>query len=306
MNKTITQYPISLDSFCGQQTIIRNIKNMINATPEDSMPPHMLFLGESGGGKTTLAKAIYAELFSRNINFISIPTGRNITPQLLQVLLAKTGSKKALFFIDEIHELPSGVQEQLYEPMDSNMITYFSKAVTKMRLPPFTIIAATTEPGKLLKPLMSRFHHFHFSPYRIEDIQKMLKDIWINEAPIPQDVIENVAQRAKLNPRCMWNLITKIANSPTELTNEGVNQIFREWGIDKYGLNELDWRYLQVLYENLDPQGIANIAGMMNSDPKYIESEVEPYLIKMNWVIRSRSGRRLTPQGIAMVAERSA
>ena len=59
--------------------------------------------------------------------------------------------KDAVVFIDEIHALPKEIREVLLPVMED-----FDTGAYK--LVPFTLIGATTEPGKMLAPMRDRFH----------------------------------------------------------------------------------------------------------------------------------------------------
>ena len=77
--------PSSLADFIGQQEIKRILQTAINASNQASHPlGHILFSGESGHGKTTLAQIIAREL---NVN-IKIVTGYAISKpaELISIL----------------------------------------------------------------------------------------------------------------------------------------------------------------------------------------------------------------------------
>ena len=66
--------------------------------------------------------------------------------------------------------------------------------------------------------------------------------------------------------------------------------------VDLLGLQPLDRRYLKILIENFDggPAGIEAIAASLSEDRRTLEELVEPYLLKIGFIVRSPRGRQAT------------
>ena len=67
-----------------------------------------------------------------------------------------------VLFIDEIHRLPTVVEETLYPAMEDGHLDLIvgqgpSARSVKYPLPPFTLVGATTRVGLLTSPLRARF-----------------------------------------------------------------------------------------------------------------------------------------------------
>jgi Holliday junction DNA helicase RuvB len=303
---------VTLDSFVGQDQAKRNIRMLIDNTPNNSMPPHMLLIGGSGTGKTTLSQAIYRTLAGASdayIEYVEVPTGKTISdPQNVQNQLLRSGNNRSIFFFDEVHQMKPAVQESLYEPLTKASITFFMRQMYYVPLAPLCIIAATTEPSKLLSPFSGRFQHVLLEAYTVEDIRNILLQYIITDGEMTEDGAMAIAQRSKDNPRIAHQNLSEIVVAYMNTTNQRVinehsaTEALTAWGIDDNGFTELDWRYLRYLYETVDPQGISNIAGMIGSDAKYLEERVEPYMLSTGLVMRTKSGRRLAPEGVRLVA----
>ena len=69
------------------------------------------------------------------------------------------------------------------------------------------------------------------------------------------------------------------------------------------GLDELDRRYLRTIADFYDggPVGIEALAATLNEDRDTLEDVVEPYLLQIGFLARTRQGRRLTAAGAAHV-----
>lgn len=299
------------DVIIGQKKLVEQIDQLLKSINEEYFFPSILLIGPAGTGKTTISKIIYKAI--NNLlpsKYISIPTGRMVDdPQLLKITLAKSGNKPTVFFLDEVHTMKPLVQETLYEPMDKRIITTFGQSVVSVNLPPLCFIAATTNPGEILGPFRSRFLELVMEPYQVEDIFGMLYN-FNYDIPVKEEAIWEIAKRSKNNPRVASQNINMISRFITQnnyktLTLKYVEEAFDMWGIDDLGFKEVDWRYLNYLYNTLEAQGIQNIAGSISIDSKYIENTIEPYLIQNGIIIRTKSGRRLTPEGVKLIAERT-
>ena len=111
-----------LASFLGQRDAIAPLLVAIAASERTGRPlPHALFLGTSGRGKTTLAKAVAEDL---DLPFVtlhgsSVIERGSITDKIME-------ARGGILFIDEIHRLPVQIAEDLYRVMDEGKL-----AVTK-------------------------------------------------------------------------------------------------------------------------------------------------------------------------------
>ena len=67
-------------------------------------------------------------------------------------------------------------------------------------------------------------------------------------------------------------------------------------GVDALGLDELDRTYLRTIAQVYQggPVGLEAIAATLNEDSGTLEDVVEPYLLQLGFLARTRQGRRLT------------
>jgi len=67
-------------------------------------------------------------------------------------------------------------------------------------------------------------------------------------------------------------------------------------GIDDVGLDKFDRKYLKTLIEfyNGGPVGVEALAATLNEEQDTLADMVEPFLLKIGFVIRTASGRRAT------------
>ena len=67
-------------------------------------------------------------------------------------------------------------------------------------------------------------------------------------------------------------------------------------GVDQKGLTDLDRRYLKTIIEFYTggPVGIEAIAATLQEESDTLVDIVEPYLLKIGFVLRTSSGRKAT------------
>lgn len=299
--------PSSIDEFIGQEKVVESIKIAIESSKSrNDHLDHILFYGPPGLGKTTLAKIIAEEL-KVNLKYATGPSIEKVS-DLAGILINL--SSKDILFIDEIHRLPKPVEEVLYSAMEDFKLPIVtgskrSAHTITLNLQPFTLIGATTRFGLISPPLRDRFGMvFHLELYTPEEIMKIiLRDAKILGIEITEDGAYEIGKRARGTPRIGIQLLKRVrdfsnVNGIKVITKESAIEAFKSLNIDDYGLNEIDRKYLKVLSENFKggPAGIEAISTAMGEDRGTIEEIVEPYLIKINFIIRTQKGRLITNQ----------
>ncbi len=299
--------PTNFSDFIGQQSIKENLDIFIRAAKERSESlDHCLLSGPPGLGKTTLAHIISKEMKS-NLKSTSAP------------VIDKTGDMASLLsgleegdvlFIDEIHRLRPVVEEVLYSAMEDYFIDITigqgmtSKSI-KVNIPHFTLVGATTRPGSLTQPLLSRFGIFlQFEYYHINDLKKILeKNSEKMNIPIDQGGLQEISKRSRGTPRILNRLLKRVRDFAQIQNKKILDQDISDFAlkklkIDNLGFDELDRKFLKTLIEHFGggPVGLDNIATSLSEDTTTIEDIVEPYLIQQGFLKRSPRGRMATPK----------
>ena len=70
-------------------------------------------------------------------------------------------------------------------------------------------------------------------------------------------------------------------------------------GVDSLGLDRLDREYLKIIAINYEggPVGIEAISASLNEDQATLADVVEPFLLKIGFIIRTSQGRKITSSG---------
>lgn len=295
--------PRSFDEYVGQTTVVENLKIAIDAARKRGEPlEHILFYGPPGLGKTTLAALIARDL-GRSLRPTSGPTLEK-PKDLVGILTAL--EEGDIFFIDEIHRLGRVVEEFLYPAMEDYQIDFvvdrgaYAKTI-KLPLKRFTLIGATTRAGMLSAPLRERFgimHHLDY--YAVDDLERIvLRSANVLEVPIDPAGAAMIAQRSRGTPRIANRLLRRVRDfaevrAEGRITADVANEALAREGVDSIGLDRLDRAFLRTIVEQYGggPAGIAAIAASLTEDAETLEDVVEPYLLKIGFVMRTASGRK--------------
>jgi Holliday junction DNA helicase RuvB len=72
-------------------------------------------------------------------------------------------------------------------------------------------------------------------------------------------------------------------------------------GVDAMGLDRLDRRFLTAIIEQYGggPVGLEAIAATINDESETLAEVVEPFLLKIGFVVRTPTGRKVTPPAYA-------
>jgi Holliday junction DNA helicase RuvB len=71
--------------------------------------------------------------------------------------------------------------------------------------------------------------------------------------------------------------------------------------VDPRGLDELDRKFLRIIIEHYDggPVGITAVSASLNEEVDTLEDMVEPYLLKIGFLKRTRQGRVAAKSALA-------
>jgi Holliday junction DNA helicase RuvB len=300
--------PQRLADVVGQKDVASRLRISIDAAKKRGEPlPHLLLDGPPGLGKTTFATVLPRELGVE----LQITSGPALTNPKDLIPYLTNAAEASVLFIDEIHRMPRVVEEFIYPAMEDFRIDFvigegIGARTINMPLKRFTLIGATTRSGLLSAPLRERFlMHEHLEFYSVEELAEIvrinavkLKTIITDEASV------ELARRSRgtprlANSRLRWVRDYATSKADGHITLELARRALEMQEIDETGLDRQDRRFLTTLARVFGggPAGVEAIAATMNVSADTLSDEVEPYLLRRGFVVRSSRGRLLTAEG---------
>ncbi len=300
--------PKTLADFIGHDALKQNLSVFISGARMRGEPmDHVLLYGPPGLGKTTLAHIIANEL-SANFRATSAPM---LTKQGDLAAILTALEPMDVLFIDEIHRLPTAIEEVLYSAMEDFKLDIMlgegpSAKSVRIDLPPFTLVGATTRTGLLSNPLRDRFGiDLRLSFYPPADLAKIIRrSAGILGTNIDDAGALALAKSSRGTPRIANRLLKRARDFAAAMgtgiiTADVIKTALEQLHIDDSGLDQIDRDYLRAIIMHYagGPVGIDNLAAALSEPADTIEDVIEPYLMQLGLIQRTPRGRIVTDAG---------
>jgi Holliday junction DNA helicase RuvB len=297
--------PRSLDEFVGQDRVKEQLALLIDGAKARGEPvDHLLFSGPPGLGKTTLASIVANEL---NVGFQPTSGPALDRPGDLAAILTNLEESDVLF-VDEIHRMPRAVEEVLYPALEDFKLDVVlgkgpSARSIRLDLPRFTLVAATTRPGRITLPLRERFG---FSPrldyYSREDLGRIVRrSAGILDVEVDADGAAEIACRSRGTPRVANRLLRRVRDFAEvkrdgRITADVARAGLELFEVDEEGLDKVDLAILGAIVRRFGggPVGLSTLAASVGEETDTIEDVYEPYLLQLGFLSRTPRGRVAT------------
>lgn len=297
--------PRRLLDYVGQEKVKDNLQISISAAQKRHEPlDHILLYGPPGLGKTTLANIISTEMGVS----IKVTSGPAIERAGDMASILSNLREHDILFIDEIHRLSRIVEEVLYPAMEDFFLSWVmgkglgARNIT-LKVPPFTLIGATTRFGMVSSPLRNRFGSIHrLDFYDERSIQILLRrSASILNLEVKEDAFKEIALRSRGTPRVANRLLKRVRDYAQVMADGVVSRnIAREalasLQVDSVGLDDVDNKILAVIIEKFGggPVGLETIAASISEESDTIMDVYEPFLLQLGFLERTSRGRVAT------------
>jgi Holliday junction DNA helicase RuvB len=308
--------PKHLREVVGQKAIVQRLTIALNACKKLKEPlSHILFDGPPGLGKTTFATVLPNELGTT----IQMTSGPALTKPMDLMPFLTNAEEGSILFIDEIHRMPRVVEEFIYPAMEDFRTDIIlgegiNARTISMRLKRFTLVGATTRSGMLSGPMRDRFKmHEHLEYYSVVELAEIIR---INarklETTISDDAAQELARRSRgtpriANARLWWTRNYATSEADGRITLDLARAALSMAEVDTEGLDKQDRRYLEVLIDVFGggPTGVEALGATLNLAVDTLSDEVEPFLLREQFVIRTPRGRQATQKAYQLLGRKS-
>ncbi len=183
--------PKAWDGVLGQASTVKSLRAVLKNQTKRSF----LFTGQSGTGKTTLARILAAEVGCEPQNLLEVDaathTGidamRNVTSGLPYKAFGASAVKVVI--VDEAHSISKQAWQSLLKSVEE---------------PPDHVwwIFCTTEPGKIPATIKTRCAAFQLQPVSVDLLMDLLEQVAEKEGfSTPEDVLAVIARQSLGSPR---------------------------------------------------------------------------------------------------------
>ncbi len=297
--------PASFAEYIGQETLKHQLRIIMDAAKRRREPlEHLLFYGNSGLGKTTLAHVVG--------NDMGVTLHTAAGPSLERpgdiASLVTSLEEGDILFLDECHRVPKPALEMLYSAMeDFKLHLIIGKGpmarTMELQLPRFTLIGATTRVAQLPSPFRNRFGAvFHLSFYTQKDMEQIVKrSAGILNMRLDEEAVGMVAASSRLTPRVANRLLRRvrdvaIVQETAAITGSLVKKVLEFLEIDEQGLERTDRKILEILIQKFrgGPVGIQALASALSEEEETVLDIYEPFLMRLGFIDRTPKGRVAT------------
>jgi Holliday junction DNA helicase RuvB len=292
-----TDYPREWAGFIGQaQAKEQLIANVVASRARGKRMEHTLLAsGIHGVGKTTLATLL---AFQRDVGLVQTtgPLDVNEARTLMTAM-----QDRDVLFIDEAHLLVQGnrTRADWLLPFMTEGKLYTETGAQKM--PDITLVAATTDVGKLPRTLISRFMvRPKITAYTDDEATHIVANLAARmDVEVPDEFLPRIAQAANKNPRDVRMILTQLRDLALAFPDRepDLGKAFEWAGLSADGLDTVDQDFMLVLLSSREYTASIDSLGAQLGEPGPLKHH-EQNLLQRGFIEITGRGRKLTHDGV--------
>ena len=235
----------------------RSTVSTLTGVSESGKFPHaMLFHGQTGCGKTTLARIVAQELGAAKTDFIELDSadfrGIDVVRDIRnQSRFNPLHGKNRVWIIDECHKMTNDAQNALLKLLEDTPKHVY-------------LILCTTDPQKLIKAIRGRCLMFEVAPLNDKEMTRLINRVLKGEdEEVSEDVLATILRDGQGLPRNTLQILDKVLfaspDDREEVAQESQLEEAQSIELCKLLISNASWRRISPILQKLkgqDPEGI--------------------------------------------------
>lgn len=297
----------------GQNKVKRQLAFYINSFVTTQQLPHLLIVGQKGGGKTALATLIARNLKVKEMGGDTKPmlkvncaTVRKLDSLVNNVFAPYVKPKQNItLFFDECHALDEIAQDALLTALNPDKKNFgylnYKDSTIEFDFKKVSFVFATTNAEQMSNPLKDRLRMIQLEPYTVEELGKIVALHLPNIKVVPS-ALKEAAMTCRGNAR----QAVKVAQDQISqyCAAAGINvfdmdawEKMRELlSINPYGVGESELQILRAL-DGFEGRSLTALSAATGLEKTAVQNEFESYLLRLGLIEVAQKGRRLTTLG---------
>ena len=295
----------------GQEKAKRRLEFYHKGYAATGICPHLMFIAPKGAGKTTLAKAMAANLMSsedsskpKTFLEINCSTLKNVKQLFNQIFVPHVAHKEVTVLFDECSELPRDITMALLTVLNPNAENKTSFSYDDYTIDfdfsRHTFMFATTEAQSVFHALMDRCERIDLEEYNYSELGKIVQ-LTLPSVKFASGLLEEIATVLRGNARAAQKMANNIAVAlraagKKTFSKDDWADIKFNLGIAPLGLSPIEIRVLEILNERKECS-LTHLAAKTQLTKACLQRDFEMYLQKMNLMQITTAGRAITKEG---------
>ena len=297
----------------GQNKVKRQLAFYINSFMTTQQLPHLLIVGQKGGGKTALATLIARNLKVKELGGETKPmlkvncaTVRKLESLVNAVFLPYVKPKDNItLFFDECHALDEIAQDALLTALnpDKKNFGYLNYKESKIEFDfkKVSFVFATTNAEKMSNPLKDRLRMIQLEPYTVEELGRIV-ELNLPNITVKSDALRESAMTCRGNARQAVKVAQDqimqycAAAGISDFDMESWDKMRELLSINPYGVGESELQILRAL-DGFEGRSLTAVAAATGLEKTALQNEFESYLLRLGLIEVAQKGRRLTLLG---------